>query len=294
MAKRIVMAALLALIGLLISVQDTVAGAIKNESVFPVRVSETETVPAILRLPANYTQGDRLPVLLIFGGFESAGQVLDLLPANSKVALASFDYPFSAPRHFEFPKSLKAIPQLKALFPKTVYGIADLVAKLRERPEIDPAKVIVVGASFGGSFAIAAAAQDHKIAGLILVHGFGLIPETLNHVILRSWVPKYGWIAHPLAWGLSHLGWYYLNLPKPETLALRLTSSQSVLMITAAQDSFIPKRSSDSLWEAIHKSQAHSTLLIMPTDHLMPGSDHLIGEIVGHILSWLEQSGTAT
>ncbi|MEK6579152.1 MAG: dienelactone hydrolase family protein [Bdellovibrionota bacterium] len=258
---------------------------------FPVQISENENLKGTLSIPKKINPGIKLPVLLIFGGFEDAAHVLDLVRTDFQIALASFDYPFEAPRRFEFPSSLKFLPEAKALFPKSIRGIAELVKILKKRSDIDPKRVTLLGASFGAPFAVAAAAYDPSIAGLVVVHGFGLGQRTLENVLLRSWIPRLGWIAHPLAWIASRLGWYYLDIPAPESLARLLRANQSVFMITAEKDSFIPREAADALWTGFQNSGAQVTRTAMPTDHLMPGSDKIIDEIIKQIERWMSARG---
>jgi hypothetical protein len=78
-----------------------------------------------------------------------------------------------------------------------------------------------------------------------------------------------------------------LKFEAPEDEALRLRTSQCVLMITAADDSFIPRSSSDALWDAIRRSGAKAERRMMPGDHLQPGSDELIHKIMGEVQGWL-------
>jgi dienelactone hydrolase len=252
---------------------------------FTIPISKSPAIQATLRVPKTRTPNQKFPLFLVFGGFESADRVLDLFHSDTPVALASFDYPFTQPREFKLADSYSALPQLKQLFPRTLDGIKTLVTNLIHRPEVDPSKVIIVGASFGSPFAIAAG-----ITGVVLVHGFGKVPQTLEHVILKSWLPKYGWPAHPLAWLLSRAGWAYFNIDSPEMWANQLRDHQKVLFITADHDSFIPRPSSDSLWKAVKESHAKSERIVMDTDHLMPGSDHVIQEIVQKIQLWMAQS----
>ena len=245
---------------------------------------------ATLRLPQGLGPGQKIPVLLIFGGFESAGMVLDLVHSKQPMALASFDYPFSGSRGLKFPEDLKALPEAKRLFPTTVRGIMELTKILKNRSDIDSKLIIGVGASFGSPFVLAAAAQDPGISRVVLVHAFGQAPKTAEHVILRSWLPRYGWISRPVAWLLTRVGWLYLNIEPPEYYARQLTLAQRALLITASQDTFIPQSASDSLWGALKQSQAQVTRIFMTSNHLMPGSEKLIDQIIHEVERWLGNS----
>ncbi|MCI0749606.1 MAG: hypothetical protein L0Y32_03525, partial [Nevskiales bacterium] len=62
---------------------------------------------------------------------------------------ATFDYPFDAPRKFIFPDSLKLAPELRDAIHGTLDGIGKLHDALKQRPDIDPARITVAGASAG-------------------------------------------------------------------------------------------------------------------------------------------------
>lgn len=258
----------------------------------PLRVSDDRTIQAQLRIPADLRPGTRLPAVMVFGGFENAAQVLDLVKPEVPLVLAGFDYPFAPPRVFEFPQSLGIASDVKRMAHDTRAGIGLLARALRERPEVDPGRILIIGASFGAPFALAAAAEfPDEITGVAIVHGFGQVPETAYARLMRLWQPKVGFLAAVPAWLLSRLGWAYLSFPWPEHAARALEARQKILMVTAAQDSFIPRDSSDSLWRAIEESEAIRERIVMPGDHLQPGSRELIGKILKLVQEWAGRSG---
>lgn len=259
-----------------------------SENHFSLAVSPGRFVQATVRMPISINRAHKRPVFMVFGGFESAAHVLDLVHPNKSVVLASFDYPFSASRKLELQNSLEILKQSKTLFSDTVAGIVALAKLLKQIPEIDSKTIVGIGASFGAPFVLAAATHNPDINRIVLIHAFGQVPETANHVILKSWLPRYGWISRPMAWAISRLASIYLGFEDPEESALNLNSEQKVLMITAQDDSFIPRASSDSLWKSIESSKAKGTRIVMPGDHLMPGSELLISQIVQTIENWLD------
>lgn len=249
------------------------------------------TLIAATVMKPDKAEARRLPLILVFGGFENAAKVLDLLNPSFPAVIASFDYPFTPPRTFEFPSSLKFAPQAKAAVKDTLVAIREVHARLLQRPDVDPMKTSIIGASFGSPFAVAAAASNPKIQGVILVHAFGDVQGTAMHRLLQKWKPKYGFLAHPMAWAVSKAAWWYLDAPSPEAHALKLWPGQRVLMIAAEADSFVPPAASDVLWEALSRSQAKAERVVMPGDHLQPGSDKLMAEISELVTKWMKDAG---
>src|SRR4051812_27080408 len=98
------------------------AGCRLQASSIPISLGEGKSTTATWMSPKDLAPGEKVPVLLVFGGFESADEVLSLLHPDVCVGLASFNYPFSAPRQLRFPESLRALPEAKALYRQTVRG----------------------------------------------------------------------------------------------------------------------------------------------------------------------------
>ena len=248
------------------------------------------TLTAKLLVPIHDEKGTRFPVLSIFGGFQKTTKILEAIKPKVPVIIASFDYPFDAPKNFELSQSLKYAPDTKRAMSDLVGAIEELHNVLKIREDVDPSKITIVGASLGAPFALTAAANDPTISGVIIVHGFGDVPGTVKHQLLLRWQPKFGALAHPMAWLLSHLGWLYLDGPTPEASVLRLTSRQRVYMIQAEEDSYIPTASSTRLWNAIENSASQHERLITPGSHLQPQSERSIENISDHIVNWMKRS----
>lgn len=232
----------------------------------------------------------RLPVLSVFGGFERAEKLLELVHPKVPVIVATFEYPFDAPQKFEMPGSLKYAPHAKQAVADMFDAIEELHKTLRQRDDVDASKISVLGASFGVPFALGAAAADPSISGVVLVHGFGDVPGTVEYQLIQKWKPRYGVFARPVAWMLSRLGWFYLDAPAPEQSARRLTSRQRVLVISAETDSYVPTAASNRLWEALESSSSHHERFMTPGDHVEADSEELIETIAGQVTAWLSRS----
>ena len=232
----------------------------------------------------------KMPALLVFGGLEDAGKMLELLDPKLPVIVSSFNYPFESPRRFDFPESLRDAPDAKLAIRRTIDGIIELTSVLKKRSDVDSSRITVVGASFGAVFALAAAAEDSDITGIVLIDGFGKIPLAIRDMLTRRWSPNLGFMAAPFAWMLAQSGWLYLNPPEPETSVRKLSASQHVLLITAESDTVIPHESTESLWGALKVSRVHRERVDMPGDHLQAGTEAGIAEVEGIVTTWMEHS----
>ena len=273
-----------------------VLGFALGDQVTPLllRLSQGRDLQALIRQPTDVKSGERIPLVLLFGGFEEAGKVLGLFEPGVRVAVASFDYPFSPPRKFHFPGSFWNAPEAKRAAHLTLEGIGVLHKTFLEVSSRQYSPSILVGASFGAPFAIAAAAAAadggaHPYQGLVILHGFAKIPETATALIAKKWEKKAGILGRWAAWLVCRLSWAYLRFPSPEQSIPRLNSDLSVLMISASQDSFVPKESTAALKELFERSKVKFEFVELPGDHLQPGSDELIKKLKTLTVAWMKR-----
>lgn len=256
-----------------------------------IPIREDRSIQGVLRIPRGCPSTTRFPVILVFGGFVEAAIVLELLTLSEPVILASFDYPYRGDRKLGFPGVIFDAGNLRDAVRVTQEGITSLVSLLKNRKDVDPERIAIVGASFGAPFAIHAAAESPDLSALIVVHGFGDIRGTIRHRLLGIWADRLGRFSNFFAGLASWVITLILNPPIPEKDAMRLRTSQQVLLIEAKEDSFIPQRSKEVLWDALGDSAASVRRIEMPGEHLRPGSTELIEKLINTSLDWLNTTG---
>ncbi len=264
------------------------ASAAPRIEALSIKLDSGTELSAQIRVPEN-AQG-RLPAVMLFGGFRGAPTVLDAVPADVALIAASFDYPFEPPRDFKFPRSLAHLPALGRGIDETFEGIRRLTAQLRARPDVDPQRITIVGASLGAPFAVVAAAE-HGLPGLVVVHGFGDLPGVIAQQFVRSLEPRYGsWVRGPSRVFAELLVWAY-ELPSPEQHARHLQAQQRALMIVAADDELIPLSASEVLWSGLQASTAAVERIDETGVHLRGGDDPRIAGLVRQATDWMSRSG---
>ena len=252
-----------------------------------LELASGRTVEARIRIPVTAGAAP-YPALMLFGGFRGAARVLDAVPQDLPLIVASFDYPFDAPRRFRFPQSFADLPALGRGIDDTGDGIAQLTAHLRARPDVDAHRISIVGASLGAPFAVRAAA-DLQLPGVILVHGFGDLRRVIAHQFIHKLEPRLGvWVRWP-SWGLANALAWGLGLPRPESDARRLGPEQRVLMLNAQDDQRIPRAAVEVLWHGLQASSAHVTRYDHEGTHLRGVNDARIDILVAETLSWMAQ-----
>lgn len=250
-------------------------------------LDDGRVVEATVRKPVG-AKG-RLPALMLFGGFQRAHKVLDLVDTPRPLIWATFNYPFDPPRKFRFPDSLGYAPQMRDAIHGTFDGVAKLHAALAKRSDVDASRITVVGASAGAPFAIVGAANAN-IRGVILVQGFSDDVRVVQNLLARKYRARWGeWVRWPALWLAKWIHWY-CEIPDIASHARQLRASQQVLLIASEKDEFIPREASEQLWRALQESPSQHERIVMTGGHLGVGDDtRLIADILERALKWMKE-----
>lgn len=249
-------------------------------------------VTARIRAPEP-ASARRLPAVMVFGGFQEAAYVLESVESTRPVVVASFDYPYSGRRRLTFIEAVREAGNLRKMAREVTPLIESLTAKLKERPDVDPERIVLIGASFGAPFAIYAAARGVG-RYLVLIHGFADVVGTLEYRLHRIFSEKGvpgEWVRRSLAWSLARLIWIFLGLPRVEDEAKKLGEKQFVLSIEATLDRMVAESSRVKLRESLRASAARVEFVAMPSGHLQGVDDRLLNEILPTVESWLVRNG---
>lgn len=224
--------------------------AVRVEGANDLAVELLLRYPAADSAPAPAVDGDgnaatpvtRRPVFLILGGYRSGERAATLLDDTHGNVVASFSYPYDGPVN---PKGLGVLPLVPAIrraiwdAPPAVLLALDY---LRARADVDPARVELVGASFGAPFAAVAAALDSGVTRLWLVHGAGQPYVLIRHNLRRS-VP-FG----PARSLVAAIATVFASGPRlaPERWVPRV-APRPVIMVNATNDERLPRPAIETL-----------------------------------------------
>lgn len=254
---------------------------------YPVTLQDGSELELVLRRPADVSRP--MPAIVLFGGFQGAARILDYIQTDRAVIRASFRYPWTAPEDV----SLLAVPEILRGFGQAVRntfeGINKLVALLRARPDVDPQRIVIVGASAGAPFATIGG-QREDVPAVIIVQGFGELADVIAHQFNLALVPDYGAWLKPLSWLFARFIVWFTDLPQPEVAAGQLQPEQQLLMVTATDDKRIPAAATEALWQAIQASPAQATRMDLEGGHLRGYGDPEITRILSRAMDWMEQA----
>lgn len=164
----------------------------KQHVVFQARVGEP--VPTLVTLPIDYKPGDpKLPVIVFLHG---SGQKKDFLldittPMNDGgFAMACFDQHGCGERKTGNKSLLGEAGTYLQRAGKTVNDGRRLIDYLQTRPEIDPERIYLVGASYGAITGTVLVAKDKRIKAADLVVGGGDISVMLDAPLIKGELDK--------------------------------------------------------------------------------------------------------
>ena len=247
-----------------------------------LRVTSTSQlrVELAIRRP-SYTAEDsgqvRRPLFLILGGHERGKGAGALIGDTRGAVFASMEYPFEGNHRAKGLAIVAQVPLIRRALYDTPPAAQIALDYLLARPDVDPTRVELVGASFGAPFATIVAARDPRVTRLWLAHGGGdthaMIDRGLEKEIgnrfLRAPVSA---LANLLASGprFTPERWIGQVAPRP------------VVMLNAEDDEKIPRRSVDVLYAA---ALAPKELIWLPGNHMQGNRPEVLQRLIEAVLT---------
>ena len=141
---------------------------------------------ALLRRPLRLAADHR--VLVTYTGAGTGARIFELIPARDDLVLLAVQYPFERPRGRL--ERLGTVFEVRRAALRTAAGGLLAVDYLERDEALDPARILLLGASVGSVFATLQGALDERIPRVLIVHGGGDLP-TLLRVSMEGHVPDW-------------------------------------------------------------------------------------------------------
>lgn len=250
-----------------------------TEQVVRLRATSGLAFELALRGPIASAPGDsalRRPLFVLLGGHQRGKRVGALIGDTRGKLFASLEYPFEGDASATGMRLVAQVPAIRRALFDTPAAVQLALDYLLERPDVDPTRVELVGASFGAPFATIAAARDPRVTRLWLAHGggdpFAMIDQGLKRDI--GFAP-----ARIAAAGIVTL---LASGPRlaPERWIARV-SPRPIVMLNAEEDERIPRRAVETLWEA---ARAPKEMVWLPGPHVRGDRPDVLERLVAEVL----------
>lgn len=187
----------------------------------------------------------RRPLYLILGGHVRGMGAGALVGDTRGAVIAALEYPYDGDHRAKGLSVVAQVPAIRSAIWDTPPAVRLALDHLLSRPDVDPNRVELVGASFGVIFATVAAALDDRVTRLWLAHGGGR-PFTLLDHGLKDEIP-----VAPLRYPVSLLAHLIASGPRfaPERWVARV-APRPVVMLNGLDDERIPRETVDVLWRS--------------------------------------------
>jgi dienelactone hydrolase len=214
---------------------------------------------------------------LVLGGYERGRGASALITDTRGTIFASLDYPYDGDLKAKGLAVVAQVPAIRRAFYDTPPAVSLAIDYLLSRPDVDPERLELVGASFGAPFATIAAARDQRVRRLWLAHGGGHPFAMIDTGLVRE-IP-----FAPLRWPVSALATVLASGPRlaPEHWVGRV-SPRPVVMLNATDDERIPRRSVDALWAATHEPREQVWL---PGRHMQGDRPDVLRALVDSVMA---------
>lgn len=267
----------------------TALGSVRRSEVLSLALASGAHVQARLLRPAQVLSKP-LPVVVVLGGLQRGAKAIDLLPPVADAILVGLDYPAEVPKKPAWHELLPLARELEAGIATMIEALGVLHGRLQQRTDVDARRLTIVGASLGSPFAVIAA-DRFGYDGVVLAHGFADLPRTIGHQFARRWEPRWGSLGSALAWLSQQAIVCIVDLPDVESHAQRLRAQQRVYVLTAAEDEFIPRSSSQALIDALRRSAAAITVEERPGGHMRGTRRQLLQDLFERSTAWMRREG---
>lgn len=240
---------------------------------FRIRSSSGLEVRGRLRLPDDAGPDDRRSAVLILGGIQRGGDAITLIRDGLPQVAVALWYPeeLDADDAADALRNLEALKEVAWDIPASVLLTLDYLVTL---PSVDPDRLALVGASFGGFFAPVAAATDPRITNLGLLYAGGDLAALLAGHLEEDLPPAVAILGAEMA---------ALRLQRLEPIRyVGDVSPRPVLLVNGLYDDLVLRESARALIRATRQPR---DVVWLPTGHLDPDNEPLLQEIVDTALA---------
>jgi len=228
-------------------------------------------------LPAETTE-ERLPTVILFGGFRTGREALKHLPELGRNAVVTYEYPVER-RDWKEASTIGRLALGYGAAFRVPRQLAALLRWVRAQPWADPNRISLVGVSLGAMVLPAAQrlAQEHDAPPTTSVLAYGGADQaTVVEANLKKILPEA--LRRPAAWLIARV----FNAMEPAAHLPHLRGD--FLLINGDRDKRIPLAAIESLQSATPEP---NQIVMLSSGHIDPKDLALLDQILGIMRTWL-------
>ncbi|CAM2005659.1 alpha/beta hydrolase family protein [Acanthopleuribacter pedis] len=225
-------------------------------------------VDLAVRRPEHRPQ-QGLPLVLLVGGYRTGKNAVHLAADGNGMVLAAIDYPLPGARTLKGFRAVAALPQIRGAIYDTPPALMLALDYLITLPEVDPARIELVGVSMGAPLVCVAGALDARFTRVWAVQGGG-DPFALFYHLLERKIPS----APPRYLAARIIERLLLTI-SPERWVAEI-SPRPFVLVTAADDERIPKSCADLVFDSAREPRKRIDL---PGEHIQPEHGEMIDRL---------------
>jgi len=186
--------------------------------------------------------GRRIPAIILLGGKATGKHAIDYAIDIDGVVIVAVEYPYEQLPSYTLVEFLGEAPAIRSALLDMVPSVMLISDYLASRSDVDTARIVLLGYSFGAPLVPVIMANEKRLAAAAMVYGGGDLHGLIRHNLRRFEGP----VASDL---VAFLGSQLLWPVEPLRYAKRI-SPAPLLMINGTHDEQIPRANAERLHDA--------------------------------------------
>jgi predicted esterase len=211
----------------------------------------------------------RSPAIVLLGGKATGKYAIDYALDIDSVIILALDYPYEPRSSYTFWTILQDVPAVRNALIDMVPASMLAMDYLCQRTDVDTAKIVILGYSFGAPFVPVIVAHDRRYAAAAMVYGGGELTSMIRHNVRR-------YEGALLSEFVGRLGGLLLRPLEPMLYAEKITPIPLV-MINGARDEQVPRVNTKIFYQAAKEPKK---IVYLDSKHVNPGNPELTRRII--------------
>ena len=211
----------------------------------------------------------RYPVIVLMGGKATGRYAVGYALGIRDAIIVAPDYPYDPRASYTVLEFLSDVPEIRRALLDMIPSVMLLTDYLWQRGDVDTAKILLLGYSFGAPFVPCIVVHDNRAAIAAMVYGAGELRSLIAHNVRRYEGAAMSEFVGVLSALLLH--------PVEPLRYIDRISPTPLLMINGSEDEMIPRDNVELLYNA---AQEPKKIIWLESRHVHPDNPELTRRII--------------